>query len=76
MTFQQRTSRGLFETSKGPPIGVGGEDTTVLPSMAGRTLALCPGATASWYDGVGHMAFWRCRTASTTNSPGWHAMEP
>jgi hypothetical protein len=26
--------------------------------MAERTLALCPGATASWCDGVGHVPFW------------------
>ena len=50
MTFQQRTSRCLFETSKEPPVGVGGEDTTVLPSTAERTLALCPGATAPWEE--------------------------
>jgi hypothetical protein len=30
----------------------------VLPSMAERTLAACPAATVSWYDGVGHMPFW------------------
>jgi pimeloyl-ACP methyl ester carboxylesterase len=30
----------------------------VLPSMAERTLAACPGATLSWYDDVGHMPFW------------------
>ena len=33
-------------------------DTIVLPSMAERTLTVCPAATASWYDGVGHMPFW------------------
>ena len=33
-------------------------DAIVLPSMAGHTLAVCPAATASWYDGVGHMPFW------------------
>jgi non-heme chloroperoxidase len=32
-------------------------DTIVLPSMAEHTLTACPNATASWYDGVGHMPF-------------------
>lgn len=36
----------------------GQEDTIVLPSMAEHTLTVCPAATASWYDGVGHMPFW------------------
>ena len=35
----------------------GRDDTIVLPSMAERTLTGCPAATASWYDGVGHMPF-------------------
>ena len=30
----------------------------MLPSMAKHTLTVCPAATASWYDGVGHMPFW------------------
>ena len=36
----------------------GRDDTIVLPSMAEHTLTVCPAATASWYDGVGHMPFW------------------
>jgi non-heme chloroperoxidase len=36
----------------------GGEDAIVLPSMAEHTLAVCPSATASWYEAVGHMPFW------------------
>jgi non-heme chloroperoxidase len=36
----------------------GKEDMIVLPSMAEHALTVCPGATASWYDGVGHMPFW------------------
>ena len=36
----------------------GHEDTIVLPSMAELSLASCPHAVASWYDGVGHMPFW------------------
>jgi pimeloyl-ACP methyl ester carboxylesterase len=36
----------------------GRNDAIVLPSMAERTLACCPPATPSWYDGVGHMPFW------------------
>ncbi len=36
----------------------GRDDTIVLPSMAEHTLTICPAATASWYDGVGHMPFW------------------
>ncbi len=30
-------------------------DTVVLPAMAEHILATCPTATASWYDGVGHL---------------------
>jgi non-heme chloroperoxidase len=37
----------------------GQEDAIVLPSMAEHTLTVCPAATASWYDGVGHMPFWK-----------------
>jgi non-heme chloroperoxidase len=29
-------------------------DTVVLPAMAEHILTVCPGAEASWYDGVGH----------------------
>jgi non-heme chloroperoxidase len=36
----------------------GQEDAIVLPSMAKQTLTACPAATASWYDGVGHLPFW------------------
>ena len=36
----------------------GQEDAIVLPSMAEHTLTVCPAATASWYEGVGHMPFW------------------
>jgi len=36
----------------------GKEDEIVLPSMAEHSLEVCPSATASWYDGVGHMPFW------------------
>ena len=36
----------------------GRDDVIVLPSMAELTLTACPAATASWYDGVGHMPFW------------------
>jgi pimeloyl-ACP methyl ester carboxylesterase len=32
----------------------GREDTVVLPAMAEHVLATCPGAVASWYEGVGH----------------------
>ena len=35
----------------------GCEDTIVLPSMAVHTLERCKAATASWYEGVGHMPF-------------------
>ena len=35
----------------------GREDTVVLPAMAEHVLAACPTAEASWYDGVGHVAF-------------------
>lgn len=35
----------------------GRQDRIVLPSMAEYTLAACPTAIASWYDGVGHMPF-------------------
>ena len=36
----------------------GRDDAIILPSMAEHTLNVCPAATASWYDGVGHMPFW------------------
>jgi non-heme chloroperoxidase len=36
----------------------GKDDAIVLPSMAECTIKACPAATASWYDGVGHMPFW------------------
>jgi non-heme chloroperoxidase len=36
----------------------GRDDVIVLPSMAEHILTACPAATASWYDGVGHMPFW------------------
>jgi non-heme chloroperoxidase len=29
-------------------------DSVVLPAMAEHVLAVCPGAEASWYEGVGH----------------------
>ncbi len=32
----------------------GRADSVTLPAMAEHTLAACPTATASWYDGVGH----------------------
>ncbi|CDM62353.1 Alpha/beta hydrolase fold protein (plasmid) [Rhizobium favelukesii] len=35
----------------------GQEDTVVLPAMGRRLLALCPGATASWYSATGHAPF-------------------
>jgi non-heme chloroperoxidase len=35
----------------------GRQDAIVLPSMAEHVLAACPTATASWYDGVGHLPF-------------------
>jgi non-heme chloroperoxidase len=35
----------------------GRRDTIVLPSMAEYTLAKCPTAVPSWYDGVGHVPF-------------------
>lgn len=36
----------------------GRDDAIILPSMAEHALNVCPTATASWYDGVGHMPFW------------------
>jgi non-heme chloroperoxidase len=35
----------------------GRSDDIVLPGMAEHVLAVCPTATASWYDGVGHAPF-------------------
>lgn len=35
----------------------GQEDTVVLPAMGRHLLALCPGATASWYSATGHAPF-------------------
>jgi non-heme chloroperoxidase len=34
----------------------GKADTVVLPAMAEHILSVCPAATASWYEGVGHVA--------------------
>jgi pimeloyl-ACP methyl ester carboxylesterase len=36
----------------------GRDDAIILPSMAEHALSVCPAATASWYDDVGHMPFW------------------
>jgi non-heme chloroperoxidase len=36
----------------------GRDDMIVLPSMAEHARNICPTATASWYEGVGHMPFW------------------
>lgn len=33
----------------------GRADSVVLPAMAEHVLATCPTATASWYEGVGHV---------------------
>jgi pimeloyl-ACP methyl ester carboxylesterase len=35
----------------------GRDDIIVLPSMTEHLLRHCSGAVASWYDGIGHMAF-------------------
>ncbi|MBB3593765.1 pimeloyl-ACP methyl ester carboxylesterase [Rhizobium sp. BK529] len=35
----------------------GREDTVILPAMGRHLLALCPGATASWYSATGHAPF-------------------
>ena len=48
----------LASTSVPVLVTHGRDDVIVLPSMAEHTLAACPAATASWYDGVGHMPFW------------------
>lgn len=36
----------------------GREDAIILPSMADHVLDVCPTATPTWYDHVGHMPFW------------------
>jgi non-heme chloroperoxidase len=36
----------------------GRDDVIVRPSMAEHTLSVCPAATMSWHDDVGHMPFW------------------
>jgi len=48
----------LASTSVPVLVTHGRDDVIVLPSMAEHTLTACPAATASWYDGVGHMPFW------------------
>jgi non-heme chloroperoxidase len=49
----------IFATISVPVLVTQGrDDTIVLPAMAERTLTVCPAATASWYEGVGHMPFW------------------
>jgi pimeloyl-ACP methyl ester carboxylesterase len=35
----------------------GRQDQIILASMAEHVLRVCPTATPSWYDGVGHMPF-------------------
>ena len=35
----------------------GRSDTVVLPAMGDYILSHCPGATAGWFDGVGHAPF-------------------
>jgi pimeloyl-ACP methyl ester carboxylesterase len=51
-------SDALAGTSVPVLVTHGRGDVIILPSMAEHTLTVCPGATASWYDGVGHMPFW------------------
>jgi pimeloyl-ACP methyl ester carboxylesterase len=51
-------SDALASTSVPVLVTHGQGDAIVLPSMAEHTLTVCPAATASWYDGVGHMPFW------------------
>ena len=51
-------SDALASTSVPVLVTHGQSDAIILPSMAEHTLTVCPAATASWYDGVGHMPFW------------------
>ena len=51
-------SDALAGTSVPVLVTHGRGDVIILPSMAEHTLTVCPAATASWYDGVGHMPFW------------------
>jgi len=51
-------SDALASTSVPVLVTHGQGDAIILPSMAEHTLTVCPAATASWYDGVGHMPFW------------------
>ena len=51
-------SDALASTSVPVLVTHGQDDAIILPSMAKHTLTVCPAATASWYDGVGHMPFW------------------
>jgi pimeloyl-ACP methyl ester carboxylesterase len=51
-------SDALARTSVPVLVTHGQGDAIILPSMAEHTLTVCPAATASWYDGVGHMPFW------------------
>jgi len=62
-------SDALASTSVPVLVTHGQGDAIILPSMAEHTLTVCPAATASWYDGVGHMPFWEAAIASTANSP-------
>ena len=48
----------LASTSVPVLVTHGRGDAIVLPSMAEHTLTVCPVATASWYNGVGHFPFW------------------
>jgi non-heme chloroperoxidase len=38
-------------------ISQGRSDTLVLPAMGEHILRTCAGATASWYEGIGHLPF-------------------
>ena len=51
-------SDALASTSVPVLVTHGQGDAIILPSMAEHTLTVCPAATASWYDGIGHMPFW------------------
>jgi pimeloyl-ACP methyl ester carboxylesterase len=47
----------LSQVSAPVLVAHGRADTIILPSMAEHVLDVCPTATASWYDDVGHLPF-------------------
>lgn len=58
LVARRTDSDDVLESMTVPVLATHGrEDRVALPAMTEHVLNLCPTATASWYDGVGHMPF-------------------